>query len=113
MSDIFRNEFKLSFGVSRIVQSAPVDYVFKDAKGKQFNYVSLDRGQNRYDFDYLFWWYGAKQYGYQPSIGKQRLTYYILDKSDANHETLPKDLTGKIINMKTFGNEYSVIKVIN
>lgn len=112
-SEIFRNEFFLSFGVSRIAQALPVEYVFKDANGQQFNYILLDKTLHRYDFDYLFWWYGAKKYSYQPSTSEQKLTYYILDKTDANKETLPDNLKGKIINTKNFQNNYSVIKVID
>jgi hypothetical protein len=111
MNEIFRNEFQLAFGVDRIAQASSVEYIFQDARKQQFNYVSLDKNQQRYDFDYLFWWYGAKKYGYQPSSSKQKIIYYILDKNDANRELLPKKLTGKIINTKDFQNGYSVIKV--
>lgn len=113
MYAVFKSEFVLSFGVNRIAQAAPVDFIFNNANKQAFNYIPLDTSLHRYDFDYLFWWYGAKKYGYQPSVSKQKLTYYILDKNDANHESLPKKLTGKIITIKNFQTGYSVIKVAN
>jgi hypothetical protein len=113
MNEIFRNEFQLSYGVDRIAQASSVEYIFQNAHKQQFNYISLDKNQQRYDFDYLFWWYGAMKYGYQPSVNKQKLNYYILDKNDANHESLPKNLTGTVIDTKDFQNGFSVIKVID
>ena len=113
MNEIFKNEFLLSFGVNRITQAAPVNFIFSDSKKQPFNYIILDTSQHRYDFDYLFWWYGAKKYGYQPSKNKQKVRYYILDNNDINREILPKNLTGKIIKTENFKNGYSVIKVIN
>jgi len=112
MSEIFRNEFLFSFGINRIAQATPVNYIFADAKGQQFTYTPLDAGQQRFDFDYLFWWYGAKKYGYQPSTNKQKINYFILDKNVAGNQTFPKNLTGKVVNKKDFQNGFSVIKVV-
>jgi hypothetical protein len=48
-------------------QVKAMDYVYKEANGKNFKvYVYLPSVID-YTYQYLFWWYGKKTYGYMPS----------------------------------------------
>jgi hypothetical protein len=111
-NELFRNEFSLSLGIGRIAQSVVVEYVFKDANRQPFNYIPLDI-QKRFDFDYLFWWYGTKKYNFKPSTVQQKIRYYIFDKNDPNEERFPKDFTGNVTDTIVFPNGFIVKKVIN
>jgi len=101
------------FGKNIITQTAPVEYIYNDARGQKFNVISLDTTQIRYDFNYLFWWYGSKKYGYQPSVAKQKLLYYILIDNSTSHAVLPKDLSRKVVETRIFPPDVTVKKIIN
>jgi hypothetical protein len=101
------------FGKNIITQTAPVEYIYNDARGQKFNVILLDTTQIRYDFNYLFWWYGSKKYGYQPSVAKQKLLYYILIDNSTSHAVLPKDLSRKVVETRIFPPDVTVKKIIN
>jgi len=101
------------FGKNIITQTVPVEYILNDARGQKFNVISLDTTQVRYDFNYLFWWFGIKKYRYQPSIDKQKLLYYVLINNSTSHAVLPKDLSSKVVETKYFPPDVIVKKIIN
>ena len=45
---------------------AAVDYVYKYAKGQNFKVYTYLPSVYDYPYQYLFWWYGQKRYGYIP-----------------------------------------------
>lgn len=59
-------------------QLAVVDYVYSDAKGKNFKYILYTPAVHDYNYKYLFSWYGKKKYGYIPSE-KSSLFYVIIE----------------------------------
>ena len=48
-------------------QLKAIDWVYTDANGKAFNVYNYLPSVYDYPYQYLFWWYGTKKYGYQPS----------------------------------------------
>ncbi len=45
---------------------AAIDYVYKHAEGKNFKVYTYLPSVYDYPYQYLFWWYGKKTYGYIP-----------------------------------------------
>lgn len=45
---------------------ATIDYVYKKANGKNFKVYTYLPSVYDYPYQYLFWWYGKKTYGYVP-----------------------------------------------
>ncbi len=45
---------------------AAIDYVYKYAKGRNFKVYTYLPSVYDYPYQYLFWWYGQKKYGYIP-----------------------------------------------
>jgi len=60
-------------------QLAVADYVYKQANGKDFNYVLYTPPVHDYTYKYLFSWYGKNRYGYAPKIGKASLFFLIME----------------------------------
>lgn len=60
-------------------QIAIIDYIYNDAKGKDFKYIVYTPAVNDYSYRYLFLWYGKKKYGYVPVQKNQTLFYVILE----------------------------------
>lgn len=60
-------------------QVAVVDYIYKQAKGKNFKYIVYTPAVHDYTYRYLFSWYGKKQYGYVPLQENTALFYVILE----------------------------------
>ena len=48
------------------VQKKTIDWIYKDADGLTFNAYLYTAPVYDYNYQYLFWWYGKKQYGYWP-----------------------------------------------
>lgn len=70
-------------------QLAVIDYVYKEAQGKNFNYIVYTPPVHDYTYKYLFSWYGHNKYGYEPTIEKQKLFFVIMepDFEDPNRLT--------------------------
>lgn len=60
-------------------QIAVVDYIYRDARGKNFKYIVYTPPVHDYSYKYLFSWYGKKKYGYIPSEKNSQLFYVILE----------------------------------
>lgn len=71
-------------------QVAVIDYIYKDANGKQFNYIAYTPVVHDYTYQYLFDWYGKKAYGYSPSIETQDSLYVVIEQ-DPGYEGRIKD----------------------
>lgn len=46
---------------------AAIDWVYQNAKGKNFKLYSYLPSVYDFPYNYLIWWYGAPKYGYQPA----------------------------------------------
>lgn len=83
-----------------------VDYIYKDAKGKQFGLFIFTPPVYTYTYDYILWWYAKPKYHYVPYQEKKG-TFYLLIQVDGGQpwsykgwiETVIK--TGEIIYTKT------------
>lgn len=60
-------------------QIAIIDYIYKDARGKQFNCIAYTPVVHDYTYQYLFSWYGQNKYGYLPKTSKESLFYVIIE----------------------------------
>lgn len=60
-------------------QVAVIDYIYKDANGKSFNYTAYTPSVHDYPYRYLFSWYGERAYGYQPDTKASKSLYMILE----------------------------------
>ena len=82
-------------------QVAVMDYVYKQANGKNFKYVVYTPPVYDYTYQYLFMWYGPKKYHYSPSP-QANLAYFILEPdlqypSRLNDWLKQREQDGKII----------------
>ncbi|MBI2599952.1 hypothetical protein HYW43_03465 [Candidatus Daviesbacteria bacterium] len=65
--------FAQDFGRSNLDPSlykneiAAIDYVYKKAAGQNFKVYTFMPSVYDYPYQYLFWWYGRKKYGYIPA----------------------------------------------
>ncbi len=71
-------------------QTAVLDYIYKDANGRKFNYIVYTPAVHDYPYQYLFSWYGIKQYGYIPSKEAKDL-FYVIIEPDPGYEGRVKD----------------------
>lgn len=82
-------------------QLAVIDYVYSQAKGREFKYVTYTPPVYDYTYQYLFNWYGKKRYHYQPKI-QAKLAFFILEPdlqhpSRLNNWLKQREKDGKII----------------
>ncbi len=59
-------------------QLGVIDYVYKEAEGKDFKYVVYTPPVHDYTYRYLFLWYGPWKYHYSPSV-QSNLAFFILE----------------------------------
>lgn len=60
-------------------QVAVIDYIYKDADGKKFNYIAYTPVVHDYTYQYLFSWYGEKKYHMIPAVNKADVFYVIIE----------------------------------
>lgn len=60
-------------------QVSVIDYIYADARGKNFKYIVYTPAVHDYTYRYLFSWYGKKEYGYVPLQENTDLFYVILE----------------------------------
>ncbi len=58
---------------------AVIDYVYTEANGKPFKYIVYTPPLHDYTYQYLFQWYGQKQFGYTPDNNEDSLFFVILE----------------------------------
>ncbi len=79
----WRNDFPNYGGVHKIRGKLDaLDYIFQDAKTKDFGIFFFTPPVYTYAYDYLNWWYGNKKYGYIPPQ-EQKSTFYLLAEPDS------------------------------
>lgn len=68
ITNFFRNDFgKPSSDPSSFKNEiAAIDYVYQKAEGKNFKVYAYLPSVYDYPYQYLFWWYGLKKYGFVP-----------------------------------------------
>ncbi len=60
-------------------QLAVIDNIYKQADGKDFNYVVYTPPVHDFTYQYIFLWYGKKHYGYIPKKEKSSLFFLIIE----------------------------------
>lgn len=60
-------------------QISAIDYVYKEAKGKDFNVTPYTPPQIEYTWRYLFSWYGKNKYGYTPKTQRSERLYMVIE----------------------------------
>lgn len=68
-------------------QLAIIDYIYKQADGRDFKYVVYTPPIYDYTYQYLFSWYGLKKYHYVPK-SQANLAYFILEPDSQNPSRL-------------------------
>jgi len=58
-----------------------IDYIYKDSRDKSYGLLIFTPAVYTYAYDYLIFWYGKKQYGYEPYRDKKG-TFYLLIEPD-------------------------------
>lgn len=56
-----------------------IDYIYQDAKGKNFSLFIFTPPVYTYAYDYLIWWYGEGKYHYKPAQEKKGLFYLLIE----------------------------------
>lgn len=56
-----------------------LDYVYQDARGKNFSVFVYTPPVYDYAYQYLFWWRGVGEYGFLPGKSKDGLFYLIME----------------------------------
>lgn len=69
-----------NFAKIKAIKSA-VDYIYKDAKGKEFGLLVFAPPVYTPNYDYVIWWYGKNKYQYIPNQEKEG-TFYLLMEPD-------------------------------
>lgn len=94
-----------------------IDYVYREARGKEFKYVVYTPPVHDYTYQYLFKWYGLNNYKYLPSE-KSNLAFIILEPDLPYPSRLIdwlklREKDGRIIKTETFNSGIIVQTRIN
>lgn len=94
-----------------------VEYIYHDAKNTPFKYVVYTPPLYDYSYQYLFEWYGPKEYGFAPTI-QAHLAYFILEPDVQYPSRLydwlkSREKDGKITQTKNFKSGIIVQKRIH
>lgn len=94
-----------------------LDYIYKDAKNKNFNLLVFSPPIYTYAYDYLISWYGKKQYNYIPGNEKKGIFYLLIEKDPYQPWTYEGWLetainTGEVIETKVLPSGFIVQKRI-
>lgn len=81
--------YRIGIGVRFRDQLAAINWIYQDAKNENFNVDVYVPPVIPYAYEYLFKWYGVKQYGREP-LEKQTLLLYTLYEAESSH---PERLT--------------------
>lgn len=94
-------------------QIAVIDYIYKDANGRQFNEIVYTPAVYDFPYQYLFSWYGRVKYNYTPETKTEKL-FYVVVEPDPGYEGRITDWLkiregdGKVVKEKTVKGGISV-----
>lgn len=60
-----------------------IDYIYSDAKVRDFNLLVFAPPIYTYPYDYILWWHGNKKYGFVPGNVKKDTVYLLMEKDHA------------------------------
>ena len=115
----YKNDFNDFGGVHKIKgKIEAIDYIYKDAKEKEFGLLVFTPPIYTYAYDYLIWWYGNKNYNYVPHKEKRGIFYLLMEPDPSKLwsykgwlETVIK--AGTILETKEFPSGFIVQKRVN
>ncbi|HMS22615.1 MAG TPA: glycosyltransferase family 39 protein [Candidatus Levybacteria bacterium] len=86
-------------------QEAVIDFIYKDANNRPFNYIAYTPVVHDFTYQYLFSWYGMKTYGYTPRQKRADLFYVIIEPDFGNEYRITdwlkiREKDGKILDEK-------------
>jgi hypothetical protein len=67
-----------------------VDYIYKEAAGRPFNYIAYSPAVYAYPYDYLLFWQGGRKFHYTPSKQHEKL-FVVIIEPDFSRPSLLKD----------------------
>lgn len=116
---MFNYDYKDYGGDAKIAgRKEVIDFIYKDANGKDFGLFIFSPPIYTYPYDYLVWWYGERKYHYRPHNEKKGLFYLLIEKDNSKPwsyegwiETVIKD--GIIVWEKTLPSGFIVQKRVN
>lgn len=95
-----------------------INFIYDDAKGKQFGLFVFYPPVYTYPYDYLIWWHGQKKYHYLPHNEKKGLFYLLIEKDLGKPwsykgwlETVIK--TGKVVKTTELPSGFIIQKRVN
>lgn len=117
--EITRRDYSDLGGMSKIKgKIEAIDYIYKDAKGREFGLLIFAPPIYTYQYDYLIWWHGERKYHYLPHKNKSGLFYLLIEKDLGKWwtykgwlETVVK--TGKVIETKELPSGFIIQKRID
>ena len=71
-------------------QLTALDYIYRQAAGKKFEFIVYSPAVFAYPYDYLFSWYGPKKYHYAPTKGHEKL-FFVIIEPEFQRPTLLRD----------------------
>lgn len=115
----YKNDFNDFGGTHKIKgKIEALDYIYKDAGGKNFGLLIFTPPVYTYAYDYLIWWYGSKNYNYVPHKEKKGVFYLLMEPDPSKQwsyegwlETVIK--TGTILKTKELHSGFIIQKRIN
>ena len=78
----FKYPIDNNYAKMRAIKSG-VDYIYKDARGKEFGLLVFAPPVYTPNYDYVIWWYGGNIYSYVPHQEKKGI-FYLLMEPDPN-----------------------------
>ena len=89
-------------------QLQAIDWIYEQADGRDFNADFYVPPVIPYSYDYLFLWYGNKEYGYQPTEEQNDLLYTLSEADPHNLQRVQAWLdrqshVGEVKKLERFG----------
>lgn len=76
----YKNDFNNYGGVHKIKgKTQAIDFIYKDAGKIPFNVLVFSPPIYIFPYEYLFWWYGQRKYGYIPGSKKEGTLYLLIE----------------------------------
>lgn len=80
MERTYRVDFPDYGGTAKIRgKTDAIDWIYRDADGRSFNVLTFMPPVYTYPYDYLFYWWGKKTYGYVSGNEKKGLVYLLIE----------------------------------